>query len=56
MVVVLNSKFKYISVYTDEMYQLSSKIRGTFDKKIDYSDVVGASPVGAAPTISSFST
>ena len=26
------------------------------NKNVDHSDVVGASPVGAAPTISSFST
>ena len=26
------------------------------DKSVDHSDVVGASPVGAAPTASSFST
>ena len=35
-----------------------SNIRRTLvgDKIVDHSDVVGASPVGAAPTTSSFST
>ena len=35
-----------------------SNISGTMEgnKIVDHSDVVGASPVGAAPTTSSFST
>ena len=39
------------------MYRQVSKIRRTLEgnKIIDHSDVVGASPVGAAPTTSSFS-
>ena len=39
-------------------YRKTSKIRRTFvgSKIVDHSDVVGASPVGAAPTTSSFST
>ena len=39
-------------------YRQTSDIRGTLvgDKIVDHSDVVGASPVGAAPTTSSFST
>ena len=39
-------------------YRLLSKIRRTLvgNQIVDYSDVVGASPVGAAPTTSSFST
>ena len=39
-------------------YRKTYNIRRTLvDKKIvDHSDVVGASPVGAAPTTSSFST
>ena len=36
---------------------VKSNIRRTLGNKIvDHSDVVGASPVGAAPTTSSFST
>ena len=37
--------------------QTSNMRRTLFDDKfVDHSDVVGASPVGAAPTTSSFST
>ena len=39
-------------------YRQVSNIRRILvgDKMVDHSDVVGASPVGAAPTTSSFST
>ena len=39
-------------------YRQVSNIRRTLvsNKPVDHSDVVGASPVGAAPTTSSFST
>ena len=39
-------------------YRQVSNIRRTLvdNKVVDHSDVVGASPVGAAPTTSSFST
>ena len=39
-------------------YRKVSNIRRTLvgNKIVDHSDVVGASPVGAAPTTSSFST
>ena len=39
-------------------YRKTSNINHTFvgNKIVDHSDVVGASPVGAAPTTSSFST
>ena len=39
-------------------YRKTSNIRRTLGgrKIVDHSDVVGASPVGAAPTTSSFST
>ena len=39
-------------------YRQVSNIRRTLvdNKIVDHSDVVGASPVGAAPTASSFST
>ena len=40
------------------VYRKVSNIRRTLvgNKIVDHSDVVGASPVGAAPTTSSFST
>ena len=43
---------------TDIVYRKTSNIRRTLvgNKIVDHSDVVGASPVGAAPTTSSFST
>ena len=39
-------------------YRQTSNIKRTLkcNKIVDHSDVVGASPVGAAPTTSSFST
>ena len=42
---------------TKEMYCSTSNISFTFigNKTVDHSDVVGASPAGAAPTTSSFS-
>ena len=48
-------------IYTlilDAIYRKVSYIRRTIvgNKIVDHSDVVGASPVGAAPTTSSFST
>ena len=41
-----------------QQYRKVSNIEGTLvgNKIVDHSDVVGASPVGAAPTTSSFST
>ena len=41
-----------------QAYRKTSNIRRTLagNKIVDHSDVVGASPVGAAPTASSFST
>ena len=46
------------AVYAEHKYCQVSNIRRTFvgNKIVDHSDVVGASPVGAAPTTSSFST
>ena len=43
---------------TNETYRKTSSIRRTLvgNKIVDHSDVVGASPVGAALTTSSFST
>ena len=42
----------------DSKYRQVSNIRRTLvvNEIVDHSDVVGASPVGAAPTTSSFST
>ena len=44
--------------YSKTNYRNVSNIRRTLvgNKIVDHSDVVGASPVGAAPTTSSFST
>ena len=49
---------KVISDVDLEEYRQVSNIRHTLvgNKIADHSDVVGASPVGAAPTTSSFST
>ena len=43
---------------TSHTYRKTSNISHTLvgNKIVDHSDVVGASPVGAAPTTSSFST
>ena len=51
---IMQQKWQYIIIYT--YYQISN-IRSIVDNKVvDHSDVVAASPVGAAPTTSSFST
>ena len=51
------SEQKY-KVFGDSKYRQTFNISRTLvgNKVGDHSDVVGASPVGAAPTISSFST
>ena len=41
---------------THRYRQISNMKRTLGNKIVDHSDVVGASPVGAAPTTSSFST
>ena len=54
----------HASIHTQLCSQLFTTYRKTFNisltlvghKIVDYSDVVGTSPVGAAPTTSSFST
>ena len=48
----------YIFVYIIYIYRKTSNISHTLvgNKIVDNSDVVGVSPVGAAPTTSSFST
>ena len=45
-------------VWNADTYRQVSNISGTLEgnKIVDHSDVVGASPGGAAPTTSSFST
>ena len=56
MVVCINELQTFMLV--SDSYRKTSNIRGTLvgNKIVDHSDVVGASPVGAAPTTSSFST
>ena len=51
-------KFELIGPGDERIYRKISNIRRTLvgNKIVDHSDVVGASPVGAAPTTSSFST
>ena len=46
------------TLFPEKEYRKTSNIRRTLvgNKIVDHSDVVGASPVGAAPTTSSFST
>ena len=41
-----------------DSYRQTSNIRGTLESNeiVNNSDIVGASPIGAAPTTSSFST
>ena len=48
----------HLFVYFVGSYRQVSNIRHSLlgNKIVDHSDVVGASPVGAAPIISSFST
>ena len=47
-----------LCIWSNYMYRKVSNIRRTLvgKKIVDHSDVVGASPVGAAPTTSSLST
>ena len=49
---------RIISIWVYVSYRKTSSISRTLvgNKIVDNSDVVGASPVGAAPTTSSFST
>ena len=47
--IILWVKYKYRKVYNIRRTLVGNEI-------VDHSDVVGASPVGAAPTTSSFST
>ena len=58
---MFNSWYKYgvrKNLFKNLEYRKVSNIRRTLvgNKIVDHSDVVGASPVGAAPTTSSFST
>ena len=55
---MLGLELSYVSKRWLHIYRKVSNISRTLvgNKIVDYSDVVGASPVGAAPTKSSFST
>ena len=50
--------FIHVAIKVKPSYRKTSNISRTLvgNKIVDNSDVVGASPVGAAPTTSSFST
>ena len=50
--------FLYLNKQLNKYYRKTSNISRTLvgNEIVDNSDVVGASPVGAAPTTSSFST
>ena len=52
-----DENIKYKSIHISN-YRKTSNMRCTLlgNKIVDHSDVVGASPVGTAPTTSSFST
>ena len=58
----LNNEFESFTLHSEEIcnivYRKTSNIRRTLVgyKIVDHSDVVGASPVDAAPTTSSFPT
>ena len=58
LVLSLNAKRDVIPLLMHWSYRQVSNIRRTLvlNQIVDHSDVVGASPVGAAPTTSSFST
>ena len=51
-------KISILDMSSKSTYRQVSNIRRTLvgNKIVDHSDVVGAAPVGAAPTTSSFST
>ena len=53
-----SQSFNHFSVLKINTYRKTSNISRTLvgNEIVDHSDVVGASPVGAAPTTSSFST
>ena len=55
---VNKSLYEPVPVMAQFTYRKTFNIRRTFvgNKIVDHSDVVGASPVSAAPTTSSFST
>ena len=56
MLQAVNIKYSLSSLH--EKYRQTSNISRTWEdnKIVDHSEVVGASPVGTAPTTSSFST
>ena len=55
---VKHLKYSQMPLKRSAIYRKVSNIRRTLvgNKSVDHSDVVGASPAGAAPTTSSFST
>ena len=55
--VIKNRRTIHMGMHIVFGYRKTSNIRRTLvgNKIVDHSDVVGASPVGAAPTTSSFS-
>ena len=55
---VMQGTRSWAALDVSTIYHQVSNIRRTLTgyKTVDHSDVVGASPVGAAPTTSSFST
>ena len=57
-ILIFASQFSHSRPWLLKMYRKTSNIRRTLvgNKIVDHSDVVGASPVGATPTTSSFST
>ena len=58
MALVLSGNKPLVDLMLSKTYIQVSKIKGTLvdNKIVDHSAVVGAPPVGAAPTTSSFST
>ena len=56
--ILLDKTTQRVVIWEDKTYCQTSNISGFLicNKTVDHSDVVGAPPVGAAPTTSSFST
>ena len=56
--IMIQTSLKYLPGVSINKYRQVSNIRRILVRNwiVDHSDVVGASPVGAAPTTSSFST
>ena len=54
--IVKQVSYTPLSITQNKYRQISNISRTLYNKIVDHSDAVGASPVGAAPTTSSFST